>query len=88
MPHHTSDTRILDYEPLLAPAALLQELPLGQARATTIEQGRADVRAVLDMAPMTACWSWSARARSTTPPPRWTTRASWLSCGARWTTSC
>ena len=50
MPHHTSDTRILDYEPLLAPAALLQELPLGQARATTIEQGRADVRAVLDMA--------------------------------------
>ena len=48
MPHHTSDTRILGYEPLLAPAALLQELPLGQARATTIEQGRADVRAVLD----------------------------------------
>ena len=50
MPHHTSDTRILDYEPLLAPAALLQELPLGEARATTIEQGRADVRAVLEMA--------------------------------------
>ena len=50
MPHHTSDTRILGYEPLLAPAALLQELPLGQARANTIEQGRADVRAVLDMA--------------------------------------
>ena len=44
MPHHTSDTRILGYEPLLAPAALLQELPLGQARTTTIEQGRADVR--------------------------------------------
>ena len=50
MPHHTSDTRILDYEPLLAPGALLQELPLGPARATTIEQGRADVRTVLDMA--------------------------------------
>jgi len=50
MPHQTSDTRILGYEPLLAPAALLQELPLGQARANTIEQGRADVRAVLDMA--------------------------------------
>ena len=49
MPHHTSDTRILDYEPLLAPAALLQELPLGEARATTIEQGRADVRGVLEM---------------------------------------
>ena len=50
MPHHTSDTRILGYEPLLAPAALLQELPLGRTRADTIEQGRADVRAVLDMA--------------------------------------
>ena len=50
MPHHTGDTRILGYEPLLAPAALLQELPLGQARANTIEQGRADVRAVLEMA--------------------------------------
>ena len=50
MPHQTSDTRILGYEPLLAPATLLQELPLGQARANTIEQGRADVRAVLDMA--------------------------------------
>ncbi len=50
MPHHTSDTRILGYEPLLAPAALLQELPLGATRADTIEQGRADVRAVLDMA--------------------------------------
>jgi 3-deoxy-7-phosphoheptulonate synthase len=50
MPHHTSDTRILGYEPLLAPAALLHELPLGQTRADTIEQGRADVRAVLDMA--------------------------------------
>jgi len=48
MPHHTSDTRILGYEPLLAPAALLQELPLGQAREATVEQGRADVRAVLE----------------------------------------
>jgi 3-deoxy-7-phosphoheptulonate synthase len=50
MPHHTSDTRILGYEPLLAPAALLHELPLGQQRSDTIEQGRADVRSVLDMA--------------------------------------
>ena len=48
MPHHTSDTRIVGYEPLLAPAALLQELPLGQAREATVEQGRADVRAVLE----------------------------------------
>jgi 3-deoxy-7-phosphoheptulonate synthase len=50
VPHHTSDTRILDYEPLLAPGALLQELPLGPARATTIALGRAAAPTVLDMA--------------------------------------
>jgi 3-deoxy-7-phosphoheptulonate synthase len=44
----TSDTRILGYEPLLAPAALLYELPLGPAQAKNVEQGRAEVRAVLD----------------------------------------
>jgi 3-deoxy-7-phosphoheptulonate synthase len=46
---HTTDTRILDYEPLLAPAALLHELPLEAAWAKTVEEGRADARAVLDM---------------------------------------
>jgi 3-deoxy-7-phosphoheptulonate synthase len=46
----TSDTRILGYEPLLAPTALLDELPLGAAAAKTVEQGRSDVRATLDMA--------------------------------------
>ncbi|HEX3749619.1 MAG TPA: 3-deoxy-7-phosphoheptulonate synthase [Streptosporangiaceae bacterium] len=50
MPHHTSDTRIIGYEPLLAPAALLDELPLGASRATAIEQGRTEIRPVLDMA--------------------------------------
>ena len=30
---HTSDTRILGYEPLLSPAALLEELPLRPAEA-------------------------------------------------------
>jgi 3-deoxy-7-phosphoheptulonate synthase len=50
MPHHTSDTRIIGYEPLLAPAALLDELPLGASRATTVEQGRTEIRQVLDMA--------------------------------------
>jgi 3-deoxy-7-phosphoheptulonate synthase len=49
MPHHTSDTRITGYEPLLAPAALLDELPLGASRATTVEQGRTEIRNVLDM---------------------------------------
>src|SRR6201996_1039185 len=50
MSHHTSDTRIKGYEPLLAPAALLAELPLGADRETTVEQGRTDIRRVLDMA--------------------------------------
>jgi 3-deoxy-7-phosphoheptulonate synthase len=48
MPHHTSDTRIIGYEPLLAPAALLAELPLGASRETTVEQGRTEIRRVLD----------------------------------------
>ena len=50
MPHHTSDTRIAGYEPLLAAAALLAELPMGADRETTVEQGRADIRRVLDLA--------------------------------------
>src|SRR6201996_1758161 len=50
MSHHTSDTRIKGYEPLLAPAALLAELPLGADRETTVEQGRTDIRRVLDLA--------------------------------------
>ncbi len=45
---HTSDTRILRYEPLLAPAALLDELPLSDSLAKTVEQARADLRAVLN----------------------------------------
>jgi 3-deoxy-7-phosphoheptulonate synthase len=43
-----SDTRIDGYEPLLSPAGLLQELPLGDAQQETVEQTRAEVRAVLD----------------------------------------
>jgi 3-deoxy-7-phosphoheptulonate synthase len=44
----TRDTRITGYEPLLSPAALLDELPLGDAPAGTVERTRAEVRAVLD----------------------------------------
>src|SRR5438034_28874 len=44
---HTSDIRVLGYEPLLAPAALLAELPLGGPEAKHVEQSRAEVRAVL-----------------------------------------
>ena len=43
-----SDTRIAGYEPLLSPAALLHELPLGDAQQVTVERTRAEVRAVLD----------------------------------------
>jgi 3-deoxy-7-phosphoheptulonate synthase len=42
------DTRIVGYEPLLSPAALLEELPLGGAEAETVERTRAEVRAVLN----------------------------------------
>jgi len=44
----TRDTRITGYEPLLPPAALLDELPLGDKAAATVERTRSEVRAVLD----------------------------------------
>jgi len=44
----TRDTRITGYDPLLSPAALLDELPLSDAATATVEQSRAEVRAVLD----------------------------------------
>ena len=43
-----SDTRVVAYEPLLSPAALLDELPLDDAGATAVERSRAEIRAVLD----------------------------------------
>jgi 3-deoxy-7-phosphoheptulonate synthase len=45
---HTSDTRVAGYEPLLSPAGLLDELPLGSPAEGLVEQSRAEVRAVLD----------------------------------------
>jgi len=45
---HTSDTRVLGYEPLLVPAALLDELPLADGLAQTVERARAEVRSVLE----------------------------------------
>jgi 3-deoxy-7-phosphoheptulonate synthase len=41
-----SDTRVVAYRPLLTPAALLDELPIGDA-AATVERSRDEVRAVL-----------------------------------------
>jgi 3-deoxy-7-phosphoheptulonate synthase len=43
-----SDTRIVGYEPLLSPAALVDELPLGPEQSETVERTRTEVRAVLD----------------------------------------
>jgi 3-deoxy-7-phosphoheptulonate synthase len=45
---HTIDIRITGYEPLLAPAALLDELPLSEQAGRIVERTRAEVRAVLD----------------------------------------
>jgi 3-deoxy-7-phosphoheptulonate synthase len=42
------DTRITGYEPLLSPAALLDELPVGEVELRAVERTRAEVRAVLD----------------------------------------
>jgi 3-deoxy-7-phosphoheptulonate synthase len=44
----TRDTRIVGYEPLLSPAALLEELPLSETAAAIVERSRTEVRAVLD----------------------------------------
>jgi 3-deoxy-7-phosphoheptulonate synthase len=44
----TRDTRVVGYEPLLAPAALLDESPLGEEAAATVERTRTEIRAVLD----------------------------------------
>jgi 3-deoxy-7-phosphoheptulonate synthase len=47
---HTSDTRVQAYDPLLAPAALLDELPLDDGLAKAVEQARVDICSVLDRA--------------------------------------
>jgi 3-deoxy-7-phosphoheptulonate synthase len=44
----TRDTRVTGYTPLLSPAALLDELPLSEQAADTVERTRSEVRAVLD----------------------------------------
>jgi 3-deoxy-7-phosphoheptulonate synthase len=42
--------RVVSYEPLLAPAALLDELPLEDGLAKSVEQARADACSILDLA--------------------------------------
>jgi 3-deoxy-D-arabino-heptulosonate 7-phosphate (DAHP) synthase len=69
----TSDTRITGYEPLLSPAALLDQLPLDDEASATVEQSRAEVRAVLDgsddrlLVIAGPCSGTTRRPRSTTP---------------------
>src|ERR1700685_1000532 len=43
-----SDTRVVAYEPLLSPAALHDELSLGDSLAASVARSRAEVGAVLD----------------------------------------
>jgi 3-deoxy-7-phosphoheptulonate synthase len=43
----TSDLRIESYRPLLPPAILLEEIPLGERGSETVARGRADVARVL-----------------------------------------
>src|SRR5438105_2588647 len=47
MPRSTRDLRIDSFRPLLAPAVLLEELPLDEVAAETVSRGRDAVAAIL-----------------------------------------
>jgi 3-deoxy-7-phosphoheptulonate synthase len=47
MPVRTRDLRVENIRPLLPPAILLEELPLGEAAAQTVSRGREDVARIL-----------------------------------------
>ena len=53
---HTSDTRVLGYEPLLSPAGLLEELPLGSAAAGHWSSSPGPKSAPSWAAPMAGSW--------------------------------
>ncbi|MFC4560358.1 3-deoxy-7-phosphoheptulonate synthase [Nocardiopsis mangrovi] len=44
----TNDTRVVDYQPLVAPRDILAELPMGPERTALVEDARAEVKRVLD----------------------------------------
>ena len=44
----TNDTRVASYKPLIAPGALLDELPLSAESTTLVEDSRAEIKRVLD----------------------------------------
>lgn len=92
-----SDMRVVAYEPLLSPTALLHELPLCNSMATAVELSRAEVRAaVLDGAddrvlvvaepcsvhdPVAAI-DYAARLAGAARPPRGTRSSASLTRGA------
>ncbi|MCF7760870.1 MAG: 3-deoxy-7-phosphoheptulonate synthase, partial [Cephaloticoccus sp.] len=47
MPSSTADLRIVATKPLLAPAVLEEELPLGDARAELVARSRREVEAII-----------------------------------------
>ncbi|HEU5323452.1 MAG TPA: 3-deoxy-7-phosphoheptulonate synthase [Methylomirabilota bacterium] len=46
--HRTADVRIVSYRPLLPPAILLEELPLGERGSQTVSRGRQEIAAVIN----------------------------------------
>ncbi|UOE18083.1 3-deoxy-7-phosphoheptulonate synthase [Thermobifida halotolerans] len=44
----TNDTRVVSYQPLVAPHDILAELPMGPERTALVEDARAEVKRVLD----------------------------------------
>ncbi|GAA3753319.1 3-deoxy-7-phosphoheptulonate synthase [Spinactinospora alkalitolerans] len=44
----TNDTRVVSYQPLIAPQDILAELPMGPERTALVEDARAEVKRVLD----------------------------------------
>ena len=48
MVHPTRDLRIESFRPLIPPAILQEELPLGQQGSTTVARGREEVSRILN----------------------------------------
>ena len=72
----TSDLRVTSFQPLIPPADLRAELPLGEKRAAMVLDSR-EPYATCSPAPTTGCCSSSDRARSTTRRPPSNTRTGW-----------
>ena len=84
----TSDTRITGYEPLFSPAALLDELPLTDEAAATVERSRSEVRAVLDGDGRPAARDRRPVLGARPGRPRWSTPPAWPRCATGTPTTC